>query len=224
MVLQCLRQLRTASEDSLQRKPMVWVLIADCRVGANRWYSQGRQCRAAWQCGQHTQARRSWDWSARPPSHHSMAPRSTAKTHLLILLPEVLARAVWHSGRKKVFMSRLNTLRVLSVVWISPPPLQWQAQSPLWNTMSHSCRLQGEGKVKGEQELNETGGKAVTNQPPGHRYVATTGFSAVPHTHIFSLPWLKPWDEQELENSHYVICCCLRAAWRSLCSSNHELQ
>lgn len=72
--------------------------------------------------------------------------------------------------------------------------------------MSHSCRLQGEGKVKGEQERSETGGKAaVTDQPPSHRYAATTGFSAVPHPFIFSFPWLSPWDEGELENSHPML-------------------
>lgn len=107
--------------------PVVWELITACHVGANCWYSQGLQCRAVWGWGQPMKAWRSRDWSERPPSFHGMAPRSTAKTHLLTVLPKVLARAIWHSGRKKVFVSRLNTLPVLSVVWIFPP-LQWQAQ------------------------------------------------------------------------------------------------
>lgn len=72
--------------------------------------------------------------------------------------------------------------------------------------MSHSCRLQGEGKVKGEQEQSEAGGKAaVTNQPPSHRCVATTGFSTVLHTYIFNFPWINPGDKEELENSHAML-------------------
>lgn len=90
--------------------------------------------------------------------------------------------------------------------------------------MSHSCRLQGEGKVKGEQERSETGGKAaVTDQPPSHRYTATTGFSAVPHPYIFSFPWLKSmgWGGT-WEQPPYVIRCCLRAAGESLCSEPED--
>lgn len=37
----------------------------------------------------------------RKTSLHGMALRNTAKTHLLMFLPDVLARAVWHLGRKR---------------------------------------------------------------------------------------------------------------------------